>query len=157
MASWKYNPNQREMTSREKKVQNELKEVKPEGFASRNVKAITFILCVAILLGAFGFASYLVHRKNERPPVGKDMTAQTLIELSRLGPALTMEKLREYAGEYNESEDRSFYYITFDHYLILAVEDNNTKTLRSCTLKDKNSGDQIEIIKDDVAAFLASH
>lgn len=157
MASWKYDPNKREITSREKKLQEELKEVKPEGFASRNVKTITFLLCVAFLLTVgFGIGIW-VRYQDKKQPIGKEMTEQELVVLSKLGPALTMEKLCEYQGELNESEDRSFYYITFDHYLLFAVEDNDTKTLLSCTLKDKETGDQIEIMKEDVAAFLESH
>lgn len=159
MWDWKYRPKDISLSSEERRQQDELKEVKPEGFASRNVKTITFLICLAVFLLLFGPVSvfHLVRMAETEELEGKEMTEAELIRLADLGPALSMSILMEYEGEASESENRRFYYINFDNYLLLAVEDIETKQLDFCTLKDRNSEDQIEILTGDVAAFLESH
>ncbi len=159
MWDWKYRPKDESVSSEERRKQEEEKEVKPEGFVSRNVKTITFLICLAVFLLLFGPVSifHLMRMADTEKIEGRTMTEAELIQLSELGPALSMSVLMEYDGEASESEDRRFYYIYFDNYILLAVENIETKSLDFCTLEDKKSRDQIDIRTDDVAAFLKAH
>jgi hypothetical protein len=158
---WKYRPNEAEQpTEKKQKAPAEVEE-KPEGFASKNVKTITFLICLGVLLAVIGPISvfHIYHWINDgiEEQAGKPMTEQDVTYLSSLGKGLTMEMLRTYAGESSVSDYREFYYIYFENYILLAVQDTETRVLDFCTLTDKTTGDSIEIRTDDVAAFFASH
>ena len=160
---WKYTPKRERERNEPSPTQPDKlpAEEKPESFASKHAKTITFWVCLAVLLATIGpFSVFWLHDQFEKVTEeqnGKTMTAEAVVALASLGERLTMENLKAYEGESSESEYREYYYIYFEHYILLAVRDTRLNRLDFCTLTDKNTQDSIDIRTDDVAAFLASH
>ncbi len=155
---WKYRPKEKPTAETEDRLPVE---ETPESFASRHAKTITFWVCLVLLLATIGpFSVFWIHdhfAKATEAQAGKTMTAEEVVRLSSLGQGLTMSHLKAYEGERSENEYREYYYIYFDHYILLAVQDTRLGVLDFCTLTDKNTQDSIDVRTDDVAAFLASH
>ena len=144
----------------QRKWEEEHREEKPEGFASKNAKTITFIVTIVVLLALIGPVSvFTVYRqiKNEQEPEGLELTEAEIIGLSGLGEGITMEHLRLYRGTESESEYRRSYIIQNESYILYAIEDKSTGLVTVCLLTDVESGDSIDIRLEDAEAFLASH
>lgn len=159
MLDWKYRPKTEEVQAAQKKT-DEIPEETPEGFASKNIKTIAFLITLGVLLALIGPISifHIYEAYVEAQSEGSlSMTQADVIALSKYGAALKLEQLTVYRGELGENDARRTYHVTFDHYVLFAVESKETKTLDFCLLTDTLTEDSIDIRVDNVEAFLASH
>lgn len=161
MPDWKYRPKER-ITGTAEEKENEIKEQTPEGFASKNVKVITFVICITAFLLLFGPVTIfrLIDHYSEKDMPGQAMTAETLLQIAERGRSLTMEDLQRYEGELSDSDERTYYYIQFDRYMILGVQNKETKRLDFCTLTDEKTSDTLDLMRDGTEAlkeFLKEH
>ena len=161
MPDWKYRPKER-ITGTDEEKEHEIKEQTPEGFASKNVKVITFVICITAFLLLFGPVTIfrLISHYSEKDMPGQAMTAETLLQIAERGRSLTMEDLQRYEGELSDSDERTYYYIQFDRYMILGVQNKETKRLDFCTLTDEKTSDTLDLMRDGTEAlkeFLKEH
>ena len=160
MLDWKYRPKEQRDAGVEKtEPETAMPDVKPEGFASRNVKVITFAVCIAVFLLLFGPVNvFLLKKMPHIDQVGDvKMTESDMRSLSALGSGLTMSELKRFEGSFSKSDLNAIYTIQFDHYLLYAVEDAETEKLAVCLLTDVSTGDSVNVLNGDVAAFLDGH
>ncbi len=162
MLDWKYRPKTDEdrAAETEKKAEKEReKEEKPEGFASKNAKTITFTVMLVLFLAFFGpisvFTIYNQISKAEENQ-GVEITEADLIELGKLGTALTMDHLRYYRGTESEGDHTVTYLIRTEEYILHAAQEKATGAMR-VLLTDVETEDQIDVMTEDVEAFLDSH
>ena len=130
---------------------------KTENFFSRNVRLITFLCCITVFLAIFGpiavleARDYLTRDYDTRP----QMTLKDVIELSDLKDKLTASHIEKYACDKNQEKDGCYYYIDIEpHYQVLAVSDKNTGKLLYCQLADFETGETVDVLTEDVRAFL---
>ena len=159
MPDWKYRPKQQ--TDELTPEKNFPYGVKPEGFASKNVKVITFVVCISVFLLLFGpltIFQIIDHAKSKQMGT-KPMTVADVVLLSERGSALTMEELQQFEGSKSESGESVYYYVNVDRYLLLGVQNKKTKKLTFCTLTHEKSGDSVELLSgsEKVKTFLQEH
>ena len=162
MLDWKYRPKSDEECAAEAEQKAKLeqeREETPEGFASKNAKTITFTVMVVLFLAFFGpFTVFHAYKYfSEKADTRVELTQADLVSLGNVGDALTMDHLRGYVGTENENEYRVTYVIQTEDYILTAVQEKGVGTLSVCLLTDVESGESIDMRKDDVEAFLASH
>ncbi len=162
MLDWKYRPKTDEERAEElqKKADKEReKEETPEGFASKNAKTITFVVMLVLFLAFFGPISVFTISKQisqEKENQGAEITETDLIALGNLGEALTMDHLRYYRGVEGDGEYSVTYLIRTEEYILYAAQEKSTNML-IVLLTDIETGDQIDIVQEDVEAFLNAH
>ncbi len=151
---WKYTPKDKTAPS-----EQEIPEETPESFASRHVKVITFLVCMAVLFLVFGPIGFLHwHEMGKVDKMGdKPMTEAALAALSRKGTALTLSDLTNYKGEMTENDERRVYTIKFDDYHLLCIETKATGKLDFCTLTHLPCGASLEVMTSDVTIFFTEH
>ena len=127
---------------------------KTESFFTRNVRVITFLICIAVFLAFFGPVSVFTVGKiiEKRTNQKQAMTVEESLKLAENPDEVTFDLLRRYEGRFNETETMQVYYIEFDCYLILAAQ-NKEKGILSVFLENLDSGVRINFLKDDVRAF----
>ena len=165
MAGWKYRPRAEREAEAEQKLeqerQAEIREEKPEGFASRNVKVITFLVCLAVLLILIGPVNifWLQRRTGLEPGEvrGAEMTEDDVIRLSERGAQLRLSDLEAFSRSVSTSENFTIYTITFDSYLLMAVSTAGEEQVRVCTLTHIGSEADVDVLTGDVRAFFAAH
>ena len=152
--NWKYTPKDKTVD-----LSQDIPEETPESFASRNVKVITFLVCVAVLLLVFGPIGILHwHEMGKTDKLGdKPMTEAALVSLSRKGASLSMKDLTAYQGEMTENDARRVYTIEFDGYLLLSIESKDTGKLDFCTLTHIATQDSVEVMTGNVMNFFDTH
>ena len=163
MADWKYRPRAEREAEAEKRLneQNQaaLREETPEGFASRNVKVITFVVCLAIFLILFGPVNifWLQKQKQAGEVNGAVMTEADAIRLSSLGKNLRLEDLRQFEGTLNESDSVTIYTVLFDDYVLMAMAPAGDEQIDVCTLTHIDTEEQVDLMTGDVRAFFEAH
>lgn len=127
---------------------------KTESFFSRNVRLITFLICIAIFLAFFGPVSVFTIGKiiEKRADRKQAMTVEETLKLAQSPGTVTFDLLRKYDGKYHETETVEVYYIGFGNYLILATKNKNSGAL-TVLLENLDNGIRIDFLKDDVQAF----
>jgi hypothetical protein len=130
---------------------------KTENFFSRNVKLITFLCCIAVFLLIFGpiavleARDYLTRDYDTRP----QMTLNDAIMLSDQNGNIRATQVEKFAGEKKVNPDGFYYYIDIEpHYQLLAVADKNTGMLIYCQIANLDTGETVDVLKEDVRAFL---
>ena len=162
MLDWKYRPktDEERAAETEKKAQKEReKEEKPEGFASKNAKTITFTVMLVLFLAFLGPVSvFTVYRQISKAEEnqGVEITEADVIELKRLGSSLTMDHLRYYRGVEGDGQHAITYLIRTDDFIIHAAQAKATGAIQ-VLLTDVETGDQIDVMTADVEGFFASH
>ena len=165
MLNWKYRPKTNEELAAEYKEKAQAEttvEEKPEGFASKNVKSITFIIMVALFLVFLGPVSVFTIRSqiNEyRESKKAEITQEDLIELSNYGLDLTMDDIRKFKGNENKDESGTVtYFITNDSFIFYAeqMEGSDVLTYTNLQHRNKDNAKSIDIRYDDVEKFFAS-
>lgn len=157
MLDWKYKP--KEKTTPEEPSKDAIAEEKPESFASRHVKVITFIVCMAVFFVLCGPVNvfWLWQRKHDGYVDGIPMTQADLIRLSEQENLRTIADLQKYEGQRSDGENRIFYTIEFDHYILLCIGDKNTMQVLTCSLEDTETEDQVDVLTGNVRAFFDTH
>ncbi len=127
-----------------------------ETFWTRNVRAITFLICIAVFLAFFGPVSvFTVSRLIRSRTDGRNKPIMTVSECVRLAEdptAVTFEILSGYRGRKSETDSVENYYIEFGDYLMLATRNKTTKEVL-VILENFDTRERIDFLKDDVQSF----
>ena len=97
---------------------------KTENFFTRNVKAITFFVCLALFLTFLGPMSIfrIMEIVDERTPDGEIMQLQDILTLAEQHDTLTMERFTVYDGDKQTlAELGSYYRIRVDGRFLVTV------------------------------------
>lgn len=132
--------------------------VRPEGFAGRNIRVITFAICIALFLlfcGPFSFfriRDCADQRHAEKMP---ELSVSDMIAFAQDPTLITMKRLCEYRGTYNAGDKGNTFTAQFAGYLLLAFEDPATGMMTYCQVTELQSGAQIDLMDQtvDAAAF----
>jgi hypothetical protein len=163
MKDWRYVPKAKQEPLDEMTpvtIETAEKEEKPEGFASKNAKTITFVVMLVLFLVFFGPISvFTIYRSltDIREYKGDVMTEDDLIALGNLGVDFRASYLADYERSESESDGRRTYIIKMEKYILSVVEEEETGEVVVCLLTERDSGDSVDIRSADVEAFLASH
>ena len=131
---------------------------RPEGFAGRNVKVITFAVCMVLFFAFFGPISFFRIRDCAEKESAKklpELTADMVIDFCNDKTLLTMNRLRRYRGVYKPADKGNTYTAEFSHYILLAFEDPATGKMTFCEVTDLQTGDQLDLLdeKSDPTEF----
>ncbi len=131
---------------------------KTETFFTRHVRLITFLICTGIFLilflpmAIFGIDMAIDWAKGEDRP---QMTLEDVIRLSEAERDLYLSDLTAFEGEISEFEYETHYAIKIEpKYYLRAVAELNTNKLIYFEMRDLESGEQVNILTEDVRAFL---
>ena len=149
--------NKREHSAQETETPKKQVPKKTESFFSRNVRTITFLICITLFLIAFvpiavlEAYDYLSKLGDVRP----DMTLIDVIALSDRDGAISVSQISGFSGTESKGDDTTYYYFDIEpYYTVLAVADNDTKMLLYCQLANLETGETVDVLKEDVRAFL---
>lgn len=150
---------------------------KTENFFTRNVKLITFLICVGVFLAFFGpitvftIINYIEERADNRPV----MTEEELIALSELDRDLYFSDIEKFKGtkdvksykypveveggtEMREEEVEIYYYLDIgEDYTALAISEIDTGKIIYFQLSNKKTLWKADVLKDDIRSFLAGN
>lgn len=143
------------------------KESSTETFVTRNVRLITFLICMAVFLAIAGPWSVfrirdavLSYREDQRT----DMTVQDVIALSKAKETPTLSAVEKYQGERSKWGNEIHYTVEIEgQYLLYAVADSKTQNTLYLTLthlnceESENDARMADVLKDDIAAFIQRH
>ncbi|MBQ8431327.1 MAG: hypothetical protein IJX28_00435 [Clostridia bacterium] len=145
-----------------------------ETFLTRNVRSITFFICLAIFLAFFGpwsvfrIMDYIEEKNDTRIP----MTENDLIALSELERDLYYSDIKGFLGdesrrsidysvpgvngtEMREKEVEIYYYIDVGgKYTALAIAEIETQKIIYFRVNENGTGDYADLLTDDIRAFL---
>lgn len=147
---------------------------KTETFFTRNVRLITFLICLGVFLALFGpltvftVINYIEERKDTRPV----MSEEELLALSELDRDLYFSDIEGFKGlkdvktiavsvdgggtEIKEVE--IYYYFDIgEDYSALAIAEIDTGKIIYFRLNDKNTQWKADVLKDDIRSFLAGN
>ena len=144
---------------------------KTENFFTRNVKLITFLVCIAVFLAFFGpltvftIANYIKEKQDTRPV----MSEEELIALSELDRDLYFSDIENFKGTKDvktisvsvegggtETKEVEIYYY-FDvgnDYSALAIAEIDTEKIIYFRLNNKKNQWKADVLKDDIRSFL---
>ena len=131
---------------------------KTENFFSRNVRLITFLICVSAFLAlfvpivAYETIDYLKMARDMRP----EMTLNDVLKLAEQNGKISEAQIQKFKTTSEDIQAATTYYY-FDispHYHVLAIADKNTKMLIYCQLTNFETGETADMLVDDIYAFL---
>ncbi len=131
---------------------------KTENFFSRNVRLITFLVCIGVFLAffvpivAYETIDYLKAARDTRP----EMTLNDVLRLSEQNGKISEKQIQKFKTTHVDVQAATIYYY-FDispHYHVLAIADKNTKMLIYCQLDNFETGETADMLVDDIYAFL---
>ena len=135
---------------------------KTETFWTRNVKLLTFLICIFAFLALFGPISvFRIADYIEEQNAGEEMTVEELLALAELHETLTMRAFEDYEKQVSEAESFLFYYITVDlRYSVMIGAQNEKATLNYFTVTDIQTDKKIDVMvsgytQDALKAFLS--
>ena len=144
---------------------------KTETFFTRNVKLITFLICLGVFLALFGpitvftVINYIEERQDERPV----MSEEELLALSELDRDLyysdikvfkgredvkTIEVSVDGGGTQTKEVEIYYYFDVGEDYSALAIADIDTGKIIYFRLNNKNTQRKADVLKDDIRSFL---
>ena len=130
---------------------------KTETFLTRNVRLITFLIVIGLFLAVFGPLSVFRIREFilEKNKVENPIPMEQVIAISDLNRDVYLKELLPYSGTRKDGEMYIFYYMDVGaDYLVLATADKVTGKLQHMILTRLSTGEQIDVLRDDVRAFL---
>ena len=132
---------------------NEHTENKTESFASRHVRTITFLVCIGIFLALCGPISIFTV-KNWIANAGKSERTMTSDELIRLmkdpSSYMNLEYLQKYRGTRTAGDFSDSYYIEFEDFLLLVVQNRETTAVETCLVTNMKTGETLNLKKVNV-------
>lgn len=136
----------------------EAETVHPESFAGRNVKVITFIVCMVIFFAFFGPLSFFRIRdcaEQKRSEALPELTVENMIDFANDPSLLTMKRLRTYRGVWSEGDIGNTFSTQFGHYIFLAYEDKQSGQMTFCQVTDINTDTRLDLLdrESDPHAF----
>ena len=147
---------------------------KTENFFTRNVKLITFLVCIGVFLAFFGpvtvftIINYIEEKQDTRPI----MSEEELLALSELDRDLYFSDIEGFKGLKDiktipvsvdgggtEIKEVEIYYY-FDvgtEYSALAIAEIDTEKIIYFRLSNKKNQWKADVLKDDIGSFLAGN
>ena len=147
---------------------------KTENFLSRNVKLITFLICLGVFLAFFGpltifkIIAYIEERKDTRPV----MSEEELITLSELDRDLYYSDIKGFKGTEDirsitvsvmgggtaTREVEIYYYFDVgENYTALAIAEIDTEKIIYFQISNVKNQWRADVLKDDIRSFLAGN
>ena len=165
MLNWKYRrkTDEEHAAELEKKVQAEqTREEKPESFASKNAKTITFIVMIALFLVFLGPLSVFTIReriqevREANKPV---LTQDDVLDLSLNKMDLTIDQVMKFKGHESKDDTKTMYIIFTDEFILYVEQENASPVVTDTYLRSRNKdkNDEIDIRTDSVVNFFASN
>ena len=144
--------------NRDQRKQEAEEPIKPEGFAGRNVKVITFAVCMVVFFAFFGPLSFFRIRdcaEKEKAENLPELTVDDVIAFCEDNRLLTMNRLRRYRGVYKPADKGNTYTAEFSHYILLAFEDPATGKMIFCEVTDLQTEARLDLLgeKSDPTGF----
>ena len=129
---------------------------KTETFFTRHVRLITCLVCIAVFMVLFWpIAMPEMHKFSHEGDIRPKMTVNDVVRISGMGNRFTEAEAAKYVGIQTDTDYENYYYIDVEpHYQVLAVFDKDTKLLLFCQLSNQETDEKIDLMKDDVEAFL---
>ena len=131
---------------------------KTENFFTRNVRLITFLITLGVLLVILGpvavleAKNYFVPDYDSRP----QMTKADVIRLSEMN-YIPESAIREFASVEDDHDYEIYYYIDIEpSYKLLAIADKKSGMLIYCQLSNLNTGNSVNVLEEDVESFFSS-
>ena len=147
---------------------------KTENFLSRNVKLITFLICLGVFLAFFGpltifkIIAYIEEKRDTRPV----MSEEELITLSELDRDLYYSDIKGFKGtediktitvsdggggtEVKEVEIY-YYFDVGENYTALAIAEIDTEKIIYFQISNVKNQWRADVLKDDIRSFLAGN
>ena len=147
---------------------------KTENFFTRNVKPITFFVCVAVFLAFFGpltvftIANYIKEKQDTRPV----MSEEELLKLSELDRDLYFSDIEDFKGLKDiksialpsadggtqlKEVEIYYYFDGGEQYSALAIAEIDTEKIIYFRLSNKRTQWKADVLKDDIGSFLAGN
>ena len=131
---------------------------KTENFFTRNVRLITFLITLGVLLVILGpiavleAKNYFVPDYDSRP----QMTKADVIRISQMN-YIPEKAIREFASVEDEHDYEVYYYIDIEpNYKLLAIADKKSGMLIYCQLSNLGTGESVNVLEEDVEKFFNS-
>ena len=133
---------------------------KTENFATRNVRLITFLVCIGVFLamfipvGVMGIQNFL---DSLEPDTGLPaMTLDDVIRLSDQDGMVTFSQITCFDGERSEWPSRGeiHYTVEIGDYILVAVADQWYEKLQFLEFSKKDSDAHVDVLTEDVREFL---
>ena len=134
-----------------------------ETFLSRNVRLITFLICIALFLGVFGplsvfhISEYIKQQSDPRV----EMTPQDLLTLAQKLPTVRPEDLSGFVGECGHNEIAGMKYELYqiyvgDRYFLMASFNQQTGEPFYLSLTDFKTNEKLDLLNhaDQLESFL---
>lgn len=181
MSQWKKDENgrliygDRKPRKQKQKVEKEVDTVgKTENFFTRNVKLITFLICLGVFLALFGPLSVFTVKKylDEKEDTRPVMSEAELVALSELDRDLYFSDLKGYKGredvysqkykvnvadgtEIREKDTEIWYYIDIGkNYSGLAIADIQTEKIIYFQISNRKTQWKADVLNDDIRSFM---
>ena len=165
--SYRYRKNHSDNVEKEAPSENEpivyenRKLHKTESFVSRNVRLITFLICIGVFLLTFGPIAvmetydYFANGIDTRP----QMTLTDVIAFSDVNGPIGVKRIEKFAcREQKQGDDvntTNYYFDIEPSYMALAIVDNDSNMVIHFILAElDNTGGTVDVLKEDVRAFL---
>ncbi|MBR2721979.1 MAG: hypothetical protein IKB75_04285 [Clostridia bacterium] len=131
-----------------------------ETFWTRNVRTITFTACILAFLVVFipiGVIGYSVCEdwldgSDKRP----EITAADLVTLSEKQGGIYLSDLTVFRGELQETELDAVYVMEFGQIHLRAVANKSNQRIEVFSLFNRESGERLDVLKDDLRAYFSN-
>ncbi len=132
-----------------------------ETFATRNVRLITFLICMAVFLAVFipvGVIGYSAYQdwfdgKDKLP----EITVADVVALSEKNGGIQLSELTVFKGELQETEKDSVYVMEFSNYHLRAVANKESGWVEVFVIYHRENNTSADILKDDLRAYFQSN
>ncbi len=125
-----------------------------ESFATRNVRLITFLVCMGVFLAAFiplgvvGVSKFSDWIKNKELPA---LTVNDVVRFSEREDVIKLSDLTKYQGDVQDyAEHDTVFVAEFGHYHVRAVANKSTEIVDVFIMIDTETGKQYDVLKDDL-------
>ncbi|MBQ8311189.1 MAG: hypothetical protein IJX80_09290 [Clostridia bacterium] len=133
---------------------------KTENFFTRNVKLITFLICIAVFLGIFGplsvFHIYQYYVEMQEDAAYVDMTVEDLRALAKRAETLTEKDFERYSREdggdwtVGPKTGRMFYIQIGERYQLSCMIEVQSRQVVYLSLLDDGRGESFDLLDDSV-------
>lgn len=130
-----------------------------ETFFTRNVRLITFLICIAVFLAIFGPISVfrIMDYVEEHADHGRAMQIEDVLNLASQRGSLTLSALEEYEKE-ADTEHYDIFTVS-PHFLVTVSSEGERTRLLCFTVTNTETGEEFDVLaanfsQDALVAFL---
>lgn len=120
-----------------------------ETFLTRNVRLITFLICIAVFLAIFGpisifrIAKYIEENRDD----GEAMSVETVVELSARHEKLRLSDFKNYEKTVSDGDDTILYFFTVEENYLVMVGAESKKGMLTCfTVTDSRTDETVDVM-----------